>query len=165
MKFLRILVLILCVSLISANAISQTKSGTLVCLSGTVTLAKQKVVMKDFKLKKVDPVQQNVDDENSVSSQNKQESIQAQKFFDIKTEFETIEGAVVRFTNEKGDVFSATTDKNGKYRISLPLGKYTIYSTASEGCWMCAEYYSKDLLIVKKRKIILDITLRFFGEG
>jgi Carboxypeptidase regulatory-like domain len=80
---------------------------------------------------------------------------------------ETIEGAVITFTAEAGEYFTATAtaDAEGMYEISLPEGKYSVYATANKDCWMCAEYYNKGFVVDRKRKVKLDAVLVFMGEG
>lgn len=72
-----------------------------------------------------------------------------------------LKGAYVLFTDEKGTGFRAIAGENGKYEIKLPYGKYQVFSTASLGCWMCAEYYKNDLVIDHPEDINLVILLPY----
>jgi hypothetical protein len=83
----------------------------------------------------------------------------------VKLEKKLLEGAVIILRDEKGLEYSTKTDEKGKYEMSLPFGKYFIYSTVNSECWMCAEFYKKDFSISKKGKIKLNIILIFNGEG
>lgn len=78
---------------------------------------------------------------------------------------ETIEGAVIKFQSATLPWITAKTDKNGRYEIALPADKYYVYATASDECWMCAEYYDDDFVVTNKRRVRLDALLRFMGEG
>lgn len=83
----------------------------------------------------------------------------------VKLDKKLLEGAVVKIRDENYNEYFAKTDKKGNYRVILPFGKYFIYSTVNDKCWMCAEFYKRDFLINKEGEINLDIELQFMGEG
>jgi hypothetical protein len=83
----------------------------------------------------------------------------------VKLNKKIIQGAVIKIRDADYNEYLAKTDEKGIYQLILPFGKYFIYSTVSDKCWMCAEFYRKDFLIDKKGEIKLDIELQFYGEG
>lgn len=83
----------------------------------------------------------------------------------VKLDKKIIEGAVIKIRDADYNEYFAKTDENGIYKLTLPFGKYFIYSTVNEKCWMCAEFYKHDFLINKKGETKLDMELQFFGEG
>jgi hypothetical protein len=76
-----------------------------------------------------------------------------------------LNGGIVLFRDEKNKEFIAKGNEKGKYKITLPFGKYFVYATVNDRCWMCAEFYHNDFVVVKKGRIKLDVFLRFTGEG
>jgi hypothetical protein len=83
----------------------------------------------------------------------------------VKSGKKIVEGAVIKIRSEDNHEYFAKTNDKGVYRVILPFGKYFVYSTVNDKCWMCAEFYKHDLLINKVGEISLDIELRFMGEG
>ena len=83
----------------------------------------------------------------------------------VKLDKKIIEGAVIHIRDADYNEYFAKTDGNGIYLVTLPFGKYNIYSTVNDKCWMCAEFYKNDFLINKEGEIKLDIELQFHGEG
>lgn len=74
-----------------------------------------------------------------------------------------ISGAPITFRRSTMVQFSATSDAEGNYTITVPAGTYGVYATAAPGCYMCAEYFGK--IVGDEDSTDLNIALVFSGEG
>ena len=72
-------------------------------------------------------------------------------------------GAPIKFQRSTMVEFSTTSDANGNYQITVPVGTYRVYATAQAGCYMCAEYFGH--IASTGDPTVLNIILRFYGEG
>lgn len=167
MKKNQIVIFILCISLCFVSTFGQKKNDNTIVLKGTVKIAIQTAVPLsiDTTVETGKPTKPDKKFKNKENKRDLNKERETRNSLNGKIEIQIVKGAVIRFTNEKGNIFSAKTDAKGKFKIGLPIGKYTIYATANEECWMCAEYYNYDFLITDKHKSNLNIILQFFGEG
>lgn len=76
-----------------------------------------------------------------------------------------ITDAPITIRDSDNNEYHVKTDEKGIYRVRLPFGRYFIYSTVSDKCWMCAEFYKNDFLVNTEGEIKLDMELQFLGEG
>ncbi len=74
-----------------------------------------------------------------------------------------VAGAPIKFRRGTMVEFVTTSDADGNYKITVPVGAYGVYATASPGCFMCAEYFGN--IVGKEDPTVLNIMLRFYGEG
>jgi hypothetical protein len=87
----------------------------------------------------------------------------------VKFKEKLVSDAYVQLRDEKGIVYSTKSDETGKYKLELPTGNYYVFANGGPkscnfvGC--TPEFYKKDFLINKKRKVNLNIILDYVGEG
>ncbi len=159
---MQILVFNLIISFCFINTIGQEKSKS-IDVKGTVKIETLKGIPTKIRVKKLIHLKKLKNEQNI--NTNIKDLVEPYNSFEEKNELKIIKGVVIRFTNDKGIIYTTKTNEKGRFQINLPIGKYNVYATASEGCWMCAEYYNKGFIIENRHKIKLNIILQFFGEG
>lgn len=75
----------------------------------------------------------------------------------------SVAGASIRLKRGIMTEFFTTSDARGNYEIKVPIGSYSVYSSAAPDCYMCAEYFGS--VDAAADTTTLDIMLRFLGEG
>ena len=163
-KLLQIIIISLCVSFCFIGAFGQKKSAKAIILKGTVQIETITAVSSKIDTTIIGPIESAKTVKKREKRRKRNSSVTGSSL-NIEPEIQIVKGAVITFTDEKGTKYLAKTDEKGKFEISLPIGKYSIYATVNEQCWMCAEYYNTEFLITDRHRSNLNIILRFFGEG
>lgn len=163
MKILQILVVILAFNFIIV--FGQNKNADKVVVTGTI---KVENYSNDYYETVIDsksitelPKSSDINElPKTPKTQKKVKNKKIEKKKEQKKHFEIVKSAVVIFRNEKFEEFRTYTNSKGKYKIILPKGKYQIYSTMNDKCWMCAEYIPQEVFQLTENKFKLDIVLR-----